>query len=188
MVMSLATAAVWLRSGPVLISYADIFYRSELVRRLADAPGQLVISYDRAWRSLWARRFADPLADAETFRIDAAGRLLEIGGKTRRIDDIQGQYMGLLKFTPLAWSKVEALLDTLDQAVRDRLDLTGLLRRLLSEEKVPIQTLGTDGNWGEIDNPDDVGLYQNMIEAGEVVLDTAPSLGAEDYHGITAKS
>ena len=53
--------------------------------------------------------------------------LLEIGGKTRRIDDIQGQYMGLLKFnTPLAWSKVEALLDTLDQAVRDRLDLTGL--------------------------------------------------------------
>jgi choline kinase len=115
------------------------------------------------------------LADAETFRIDAAGRLLEIGGKTTQIEEIEGQYMGLLKFTPSAWSMVEALLDTLDPAISDRLDVTGLLRRLLDEEKLPIQTFGTDGNWGEIDNPDDIALYQNMIEAGELVLDTIPS-------------
>jgi L-glutamine-phosphate cytidylyltransferase len=175
MVVSIAAAAPWLRSGPLIISYADIFYRSELVRGLAAASGQLVISYDRAWRGLWKRRFADPLADAETFRIDAAGRLLEIGGKTRQIDDIEGQYMGLLKFTPSAWSMVEALLDTLGAAVRDRLDVTGLLRRLLNEGKLPIQTFGTDGNWGEVDNPDDVALYQKMIEAGELVLETVPS-------------
>src|SRR5450432_4089757 len=50
MVMSLAAAAAWLRAGPVIISYADIFYRSELVRGLADSAGALVISYDRAWR------------------------------------------------------------------------------------------------------------------------------------------
>jgi NDP-sugar pyrophosphorylase family protein len=37
MVMSLAAAAPWLRSGPVIVSYADIFYRSELVRGLAAA-------------------------------------------------------------------------------------------------------------------------------------------------------
>jgi choline kinase len=48
MVMSLSAAAPWLREGPVLVSYADIFYRSELVRGLAGAPGDLVISYDRA--------------------------------------------------------------------------------------------------------------------------------------------
>jgi len=57
MVMSLAAAAAWLRSEPVIVSYADIFYRSELVRGLADAEGELVVSYDRAWRRLWARRF-----------------------------------------------------------------------------------------------------------------------------------
>jgi len=32
MVMSLAAAGSWLRSGLVIVSYADIFYRSELVR------------------------------------------------------------------------------------------------------------------------------------------------------------
>jgi L-glutamine-phosphate cytidylyltransferase len=173
MVMSLVAASAWLRSGPVIVSYADIFYRSDLVRGLADAPGQLVISYDRGWRSLWAQRFADPLVDCETFKIDVAGQLLEIGGKATQIEDIEGQYMGLLKFTPPAWAEVEALLLTLDPQTRERLDLTGLLRRLMNEKKLPINTFGTNGQWGEIDNQEDVALYQNMLRAGELELEDA---------------
>jgi choline kinase len=173
MVMSLATAASWLRSGPAIVSYADIFYRSELVRGLAAAHGELVITYDREWRKLWARRFDDPLADAETFRIDSARRLLEIGGKSSRIEDIEGQYMGLLKFTPAAWQGVETLLNSLEPATRDRLDMTGLLRRLL-EQKVAIGTLATNGQWGEIDNPNDVAVYEEMVRSGELVLEEVP--------------
>jgi choline kinase len=173
MVMSLAAAASWLCSGPVIVSYADIFYRSELVRGLAAAPAQLVITYDRAWRRLWTRRFADPLTDAETFRIDAAGQLVEIGGKTGRIEDIEGQYMGLLKFTPPAWSAIETLLGTLDPAIRDRLDVTGLLRRLLDGKVFPISTFPTDGQWGEIDKPEDAALYQQMAREGELLLEDA---------------
>ena len=74
MVSSLACAASWLREAPVIVSYADIFYRAALVQGLAETPGELVIAYDRKWRELWTRRFADPLADAETFRIDSSGR------------------------------------------------------------------------------------------------------------------
>jgi len=171
MVMSLASAASWLRSGPVIVSYADIFYRGELVRSLADARGQLVITYDRAWRRLWTRRFADPLADAETFRVNAVGRLLEIGGKTTQIEDIEGQYMGLLKFTPPAWNAVEVLLGTLDAPDRDHLDVTGLLRHLLARKDLPIDTFATNGQWGEIDNLQDVALYHNMVKEGELVLE-----------------
>ncbi len=182
MVMSLVAAASWLRSGPVIVSYADIFYRSELVRGLASAPGQLVISYDRDWRRLWTRRFDDPLADAETFRLDEAGRLLEIGGKTRRIEDIQGQYMGLLKFTPPAWRAVEEVLATLDAPTRDRLDMTGMLRRLLVANELLIATFGTNGQWGEIDNPGDIEVYEQMIQEGELLLDDASS-GTEPVTG-----
>jgi len=182
MVMSLAAAAAWLRLGPVIVSYADIFYRSELVRGLADAPGQLIICYDRAWRHLWTRRFADPLSDAETFRIDASGQLLEIGGKTMRIEDIEGQYMGLLKFTPPAWRAIEKLLSTLEVAIRDRLDVTALLRRLLTGKELRIDTFGTDGQWGEIDNPEDVALYENMVRERELFLED-PLPGREPTAG-----
>jgi len=174
MVMSLARAATWLRSGPVIVSYGDIFYRSELVRGLAGASGPLVVCFDRVWRQLWTRRFADPLADAETFRINSDGQLLEIGGRTTRIEDIQGQYMGLFKFTPPAWSIVEALLATLDGPVRDKLDVTGLLRRLLAGKELSIATFGAEGEWGEVDNQEDVALYEEMARRGELVLEEAP--------------
>jgi len=170
MVMSLTTAAEWLKAGPIVVSYADIFYRHELVRDLAAAAGDIVITYDRAWRSLWSRRFIDPLSDAETFRTDSSGRLIEIGNKARSIDEISGQYMGLLKFTPSAWRDIETLLAALDAQTRDRLDMTGLLQRLL-RRKVAIRTVGTEGQWGEIDNPSDLALYERMARDGELLLE-----------------
>src|ERR1700685_3055824 len=73
MVMSLVAATTWLQSDSVVISFADIFYRCDVVRDLIAAPGDLVVAFDRSWRSLWTRRFVDPLSDAETFRTDESG-------------------------------------------------------------------------------------------------------------------
>jgi L-glutamine-phosphate cytidylyltransferase len=170
MVMSLVAAAPWLRSDSVVISYADIFYGRDIVRDLAAASGHLVVAYDRDWRSLWTRRFADPLSDAETFRTDARGNLIDIGRRTTDINDIQGQYMGLLKFTPEGWRAVEAVLASVDQKTRDAMDMTTLLRRLLGTG-FPIGTLGITGQWGEIDSSGDLELYEKMIREGELCLE-----------------
>ena len=86
--------------------------------------------------------------------------------------------MGLVKFTPLAWRAAEALFSTLDVPTCDRLDVTGLLRRLLSGNELPIGTSATDGQWGEIDNPDDVALYENMVKEGELRLEEPPAAAA----------
>jgi len=170
MVMSLAAAALWLRSHSVVVSYADVFYGRDVVRDLAASSGDLVVAYDRNWRSLWTRRFADPLSDAETFRTDARGNLIEIGKRTTQIDDIEGQYMGLLKFTPQAWRAVEAVLAGVDAKTRDAMDMTTLLRALL-DSGFPVGTVGISGHWGEIDSSDDLELYEKMIHAGDLCLE-----------------
>jgi choline kinase len=170
MVMSLVAAASWLRSDSVVISYADIFYGRDIVRDLAAAPGDLVVAYDRNWRSLWTRRFADPLSDAETFRTDTSGNLIEIGRRATRIEDIEGQYMGLLKFTPQSWRAVEAVLAAVDAKTRDAMDMTTLLRRSL-ESGFPIGTVGIAGQWGEIDSSADLELYEKMIRDGDLCLE-----------------
>src|SRR5271169_3249620 len=41
MVASLTTAATWLKTEPVIVSYADIFYRHELIRDLIASAGSL---------------------------------------------------------------------------------------------------------------------------------------------------
>jgi L-glutamine-phosphate cytidylyltransferase len=170
MVVSLVAAASWLRSDSVVISYADIFYGRDIVRELAAASGDLVVAYDRNWRTLWTRRFADPLSDAETFRTDASGNLIEIGRRTTRIEEIEGQYMGLLKFTPHAWRAVEAVLAAVDAKTRDAMDMTTLLRRLL-DSGFPVGTVGIAGQWGEIDSADDLQLYEKMIREGDLCLE-----------------
>jgi choline kinase len=170
MVMSLAAAAEWLQADSVVISYADIFFRSSIVRYLVDSSGDLVVAFDRSWRSLWGRRFVDPLSDAETFRTDASGHLIDIGKRTTQIDDIEGQYMGLLKFTPKAWSAVEAVLAAVDAKTRGVMDMTTLLRALLGSG-FPIRTVGIAGQWGEIDSAADLELYEKMIREGDLCLE-----------------
>ena len=49
--------------------------------------------------------------------------------------------------------------------------MTGLLRRLLAGEPVTITTYGTDGQWGEIDNPGDVALYEAMLAERVLTLE-----------------
>jgi len=139
-------------------------------RELVSSREDLAIAYDRDWHALWSRRFAEPLGDAETFRTDASGRLIEIGDKAQAVDEIAGQYMGLLRIAPAAWQAVEALLAGLDRSVRDRLDMTGLLRALLAQQ-FPIRTVATAGHWGEIDSASDLALYERMVEDGVLQLE-----------------
>lgn len=113
MVASLMQASPLLQNEACIISYADIFYPAETIRRLSSAPYDIAISYDPDWLRLWSVRFEDPLSDAETFRLAPDGRVIEIGSKTKKLADIQGQYMGLLKFTPRGWNTVIMYLKTM---------------------------------------------------------------------------
>ena len=152
MVGSLACAAEWLCRGPAIVSYADIVYHPSIVWSLTNAPGDICITYDRLWARLWAERFADPLSDAESFVV-RNGQVVSIGEREDSIDEIQGQYMGLLKFTPAGWASVERLLDGLPAPERDRLDMTSLLRRLIAAG-IPVQGVPVDGRWCEVDSGD----------------------------------
>lgn len=171
MVASLACAAAWLRDGPVVVSYSDIFYPPDAVRALTAAQADIAITYDPGWLFLWSRRFADPLSDAETFRT-ADGLVTEIGRKTNSLDDIQGQYMGLLKFTPAGWRAVEEHLAGLPGERRDRLDMTSLLSALI-EKGQRVAAVPVSVAWGEVDNGEDLALYEAMLRSGELRLTPA---------------
>lgn len=161
MVSSLACAEEWLLSGPCLVSYTDIFYQPQAVRSLMASPASLAITYDVNWRHLWEQRFEDPLVDAETFRIDAKGNLSEIGQRPTAIDTVQGQYMGLLRFTPQAWSEIRTIRAELPRAQRDTMHMTGALQKIIEAGRLSIVTIAYDGIWGEIDSQHDLLASQD---------------------------
>lgn len=163
MVATLTCADPWLQQGDCIVSYSDIAYHPSIVRTLAATPGDIVMSYDRWWKQLWTQRFENPLGDAETFQCGPDGRLSEIGGRTDSVHRIHGQYMGLLKFTAQGWQKLAAFLAALPDQERDKLDMTGLFRRLIAEGWV-ISTVPIEGKWCEVDSDEDLRFYEQRLE------------------------
>jgi L-glutamine-phosphate cytidylyltransferase len=159
MVTSLVCAESWLEAGPCIVSYSDIFFPSSAVSALDACGADIAVTYDPEWLALWSRRFIDPLSDAETFQTDASGKVIEIGGRATSLDQVKGQFMGLLRFTPAGWRVVTAYLDTLNPAARDKMDTTLLMRGLISRGAT-IKGVAISGRWGEADSADDILLYE----------------------------
>lgn len=166
MVVTLSKASSLLSQSPCLVSYSDIVYHPDHVRALLASPGEIAITYDLDWLDLWkARNESDPLADAETFHQEG-GWLQEIGAKPKSLDQVHGQYMGLLRFSPSGWRKVEEFLATLAPERRNRLDMTSLLSALL-ERGVAIAAVAVRGKWCECDTESDLETYERLLEEAQ---------------------
>jgi len=161
MVSSLAIASEWLRAGPCIVSYSDIFYEPGAVRLLMASDAPLAIVYDPKWEHLWRDRFGDPLLDAETFKLANNGVLTEIGGKPETINEIEGQYMGLLRFTPRAWEDIDAMRRALPNQNQDTLDMTSALQGTIDRGNISVTAIPYRGAWGEIDSQEDLLVYQS---------------------------
>ena len=159
MVESLCCAEEWLQTEPCIVSYSDIFYEVPAVKCLIDNQDLLALTYDPNWLELWARRFADPLSDAETFRLGSEHELSEIGKKPNSTEEIQGQYMGLLRITPRGWTEILRLRARLSPLERDNIHMTGILQMVLEEKKIAITALPYSDKWGEVDSLNDLLLY-----------------------------
>jgi choline kinase len=159
MVSSLACAEEWLKNEACIVSYSDIFYDKTAITPLIDAAKPLAITYDINWETLWRNRFGDPLLDAETFRLNPDGTVKEIGNKPQSLAEIEGQYMGLLRFTPESWAELARIRNGLSSKERDQMHMTGALQKILEAGRLPVSPIPYSGNWGEIDSPEDLAVY-----------------------------
>lgn len=161
MFYSLTRAGEWLRGDTCLVSYTDIVFDPAVVRRLTEAEGDIVLPYYTGYWELWSRRFENPLDDLETFR-QRDGLLTEIGAKPHSREDIQGQYMGLVRFTPAGWRAVEQAVRLPMKKPVEKLDMTTLLQHLVTLGH-NVRVFPTDQRWLECDNQNDIRLYETEM-------------------------
>ncbi|CCG88939.1 transferase [Erwinia piriflorinigrans] len=153
-------AGEWLKAETCIVSYGDIFYSHHLVESLIDSSGEINLAYDPCAVELWQKRNEDPLSDLESFRIDNE-RILDIGGKINRLEEVQGQYMGLFKITPKAWGWIENFISSLSDDEMAKIDMTNLFSKLIITGH---EIFGTQNihPWGEVDTPSDIDLYHRI--------------------------
>ncbi len=150
----------------LLVSYSDIIYRVDVVRTLLEAPAEIGVVVDHDWHSLWALRMEDPLRDAETLKIDTAGNILEIGKKPNSFDDIEGQYIGLIKFSRAFLPTLKDFYASLDRNADydgknfDNMFMTTFLQ-LMIDAGFPVKAVPINGGWLELDTLHELEVYED---------------------------
>lgn len=156
----------------VLITYGDIIYEKKVLDALLTSSGEITITIDKEWKQLWSLRMEDPLEDAETLILDGE-RLIELGKKPRSYDDIQGQYMGLIKVSALKAREFVAFWDAMDKNSLydgnnfDNMYLTSLLQCLIDSGWF-IKAVPVYNGWLEVDTVEDLEYYEKMAFSGEL--------------------
>lgn len=151
--------------GEVIIAYGDIVYSADILRTLLADDSDIAVAIDHDWEAYWRARAENPLDDAETLKIDAEGHLTEIGQPPTSLAEIQGQYMGLMKFSARGIEQLKAEFHQARDAgnVRDKpaesAYMTDLLQ-LMIDRGHALKAVGIHGDWVEVDTVED---YQNTI-------------------------
>jgi choline kinase len=164
--------------GGFFFSYCDIVYTPDVVARLAararatnTAPVSLIV--DRRWADAYQGRTLHPVSEAELTRTDEQGRVLRVGKGAVARDKAVGEFIGLAYFSAagaaalrsvwdqaLAAGGLEApfgLAPTLRQAY-----LTDALNAL-ADQGVQLDPVFIDGQWREIDTPQDLAAAQGIV-------------------------
>jgi len=81
----------------ILISYGDIIFNETVYEKITKSTDEINVVIDKNWKDYWSARMDNPLNDAETLKINNEGKIIEIGKKPNSFNDIEGQYIGLIK-------------------------------------------------------------------------------------------
>ena len=144
----------------IIISYGDIVYKEEVLSKLIQSKEKISVVVDRNWREYWEARMDNPLDDAETLKLEN-NEIIELGKKPKSYNDIEGQYIGLIKFSKEIISEIVKYYHSLDKnIIYDGKDFNNMYMttflRLLGEKLSPLRPVLIDNGWMEIDCPEDL--------------------------------
>jgi L-glutamine-phosphate cytidylyltransferase len=156
----------------LLICYGDIVYERQVLEATLQQEGEVVLAADREWRRLWSLRMDEPLDDAETFKMEQ-GRVIELGKKPKGYDEVQAQYMGLIR---IAGHKVQDFINayhaldksaTYDGKDFDNMYMTSLIQMLIDAGWAVCPAL-VDNGWIEVDSASELEVYEEFYREGKL--------------------
>jgi len=154
-----------------IVSYADIIFEEKVLRALIESDEDFSIIIDKNWKEYWELRFEDPIKDAESLKIDNDGFITNIGKKVNAVGEIEGQYIGLMKFQNNAIKKIKSFYNacklTYERKNTNPLNhnlpfknsyMTDFLQGLIDNDS-KLKAVTIAGGWLELDSMNDYNLY-----------------------------
>jgi choline kinase len=174
MVVSLMCAdAQFDGSQDILVVYGDIVFERKVLSGVLAGAHAISVAVDLEWRKLWDLRMEDPLGDAETMKLGAGGRILELGKKPCSASEIEGQYMGLFRIAADQCPRVRDFYRSLDRTRLydgrpvETMFMTSFVQELI-DAGFDVGAALVRGGWLEIDSVEDLARYEELARTGEL--------------------
>lgn len=156
-----------------LLCYGDIVYSSKALNAILKSEADISVVIDLDWATYWQARSENPLDDAETLKLNEKGHIIEIGQKPKTMAEIEGQYIGLMKFTT---EGLRILRNEYKEAQKigfirgkdiERAYMTDLLQ-LLIDKGHTLVSVPIHGGWLEVDTVADLENSITIQRAQEI--------------------
>lgn len=161
-----------------IVSYSDIIFEKLILQKLIDSKENISVVVDTEWYDYWKKRFSNPLDDAESLVLKD-GYIANIGQKTQDLSEIQGQYIGLMKFQNEGIDMLKNFYDRSKENARTGINplnsnlpfeksyLTDLIQGLITNGH-KIKAIPIKNGWLELDSFSDFQLYEKLYEANNL--------------------
>ena len=152
----------------LIISYSDIIYKKEVLNKLINNHNECAVIVDKNWRELWNLRMENPLHDAETMKINSDGNITELGNKPKSYEDIEAQYIGLIKFSLSSLKKIIPFYHSLNNSNNyDGRDFNNMYMtsfiQLIIDNILSVRSEVINGGWLEFDRIEDLLIYEKTM-------------------------
>lgn len=162
-----------------IISYGDIIFEEKIVQKLINSQSDMSVIVDEKWHDVWKLRFENPLNDAESMRINESGNITNLGQPVSNIDEIQGQFIGLMKFKNKGINDLKSYYDSAKKLSKNKNNplnptlpfensyMTDLLNYLISVG-CELKAIKIQNGWLELDSLSDYELYKNLKQTNSL--------------------
>ncbi|MBE05481.1 MAG: hypothetical protein CMD67_10215 [Gammaproteobacteria bacterium] len=162
-------------NNSTIISYGDIIYEESVIKKLIENTDDISLIVDKNWKDYWSMRFENPISDLESLLIDSENNISSIGQKIKDINEIQGQYIGLMKFQNNGSESLKSFYDKCKSFAKNGKNhlnsnlsfensyMTDLLQGMI-DDGYKIRAIPVSNGWLELDSYDDYIKYNTMYE------------------------
>jgi|TARA_B110000438_G_scaffold223948_1_gene217627 L-glutamine-phosphate cytidylyltransferase len=151
--------------GDVITIYSDILFDEKILQQIVKSDVDIGVVTDMNWQQKYENRTEHPKSQADNVIIEN-NKVIQIKKNISTISERQknGEFIGIMKFSEKGsekfvteYNKIEKnrLSPFHDSLIFERAYLTDMIQELI-DQKINVDPIIVDGNWCEIDTPQDL--------------------------------
>ncbi|MCB9246935.1 MAG: phosphocholine cytidylyltransferase family protein [Flavobacteriales bacterium] len=157
-------------NGDVIISYADILFEDNVLRKTIQSIADIGVVVDSSWQDYWHKRYGRIDFDTESLRINSENNITEIGQEAPPVKEIDGRYVGIIRLSPIGSDIFKKTYfdgkanysgkTWLNNRAFENVYMTDFLQAIINNLHL-VKPIWTEKGWLEFDTNED---YEQIIE------------------------